>query len=124
VAEYGPLLGGAGVFGVLAYVIIWLLKANRDDRAAFAAERGEFAKERAGLGKEIDDAEARADKAEARAERLQGLLDAANEERRKALDFGAEQARAAAARAGELTTLRERYDEQAAELARRRGQVT
>jgi hypothetical protein len=99
VAEYGPLLGGAGVFGVLAYVIIYLLKSNRDDRVQ--------------IGKEIDDAEARADKAEARAERLQSLLDAANEERRKALDFGSAQARAAAARADELASLRERLDRQA-----------
>lgn len=100
-AEYGPLLGGAGVFGVLAYVIIWLLRSNRDDRA-------DFGRERAGLSKEIDDAEARADKAEARAERLQGLLDAANEERRKALDLAAEQSRAAASHAEELAKLRER----------------
>jgi uncharacterized membrane protein len=103
-----PLLGGTGVFGVLAFVIGYLLKYNRDDRIQ--------------LGKEIDDAEARADKAEARAERLQGLLDAANEERRKALDVAAEQARAAAARAEEVAREREKVDRQAAELAQLREQ--
>jgi uncharacterized membrane protein len=108
VVEYGPLLGGAGIFGVLAWVIGLLLKAMRDDRVQF--------------GKEIDDAEARADKAEARAERLQGLLDAANEERRKALDVAAEQARAAAARADEVAREREKVDRQAAELAQLREQ--
>lgn len=108
-AEYGPLLGSAGVFAVLAYVIGWLLKSNRDDRAQF--------------GKEIDDAEKRADKAEARAERLQGLLDDAAAERRKALDVAAEQARAAAARADEVAKARDRLDEQAAEIARLREQA-
>ena len=104
--ELAPLLGGTGVFGVLAFVIGYLLKFNRDDRVQF--------------GKEIDDAEARADKAETRAERLQGLLDAANEERRKALDVAAEQARAAAARADELAKEREKADQQAVELERLR----
>lgn len=109
-AEYGPLLGGAGVFGVLASVIFWLLKSNRDDLGAF--------------GKEIDDAEARADKAEARAERLQDLLDVANAERRKALDVAAEQARAAAASSDEIARLQQQRDEARTELARLRGQVT
>lgn len=104
--ELAPLLGGTGVFGVLAFVIGYLLKYNRDDRIQ--------------LGKEIDDAEARADKAETRAERLQGLLDAANEERRKALDVAAEQGRAAAARADELAREREKVDQQAVELERLR----
>lgn len=111
-AEYAPLLG-AGVFGVLAWVIGFLLNAMRNDRI-------DFAKERAGLGKEIDDAEERADKASARAERLQGLLDGANEERRKSLDLASEQARAAAARAEELASLREKFDDQAAEVTRLR----
>lgn len=95
-ADLGPLVGGgaaAGVLGILAYVIGWLLKAMRDDRKEF--------------GKEIDDAELRADKAEQRAERLQVLLDKANEERRKALDLAAEQARLAAAHAAEAAKLRE-----------------
>jgi uncharacterized membrane protein len=104
-----PLLGGTGVFGVLAFVIGYLLKYMRDDRIQ--------------LGKEIDDAEARADKAETRAERLQGLLDAANEERRKALDVAAEQARAAAARADELAQERKKADQQAVELSRLREQL-
>jgi predicted Zn-dependent peptidase len=108
VGELAPLLGGTGVFGVLALVIGYLLKYNRDDRIQ--------------LGKEIDDAEARADKAETRAERLQVLLDAANEERRKALDVAAEQARAAAARAEEVAREREKVDRQAAELAKLREQ--
>jgi uncharacterized membrane protein len=106
VVEYGPLLGGAGIFGVLAWVIGFLLKAMRDDRVQF--------------GKEIDDAELRADKAEQRAERLQSLLDSANEERRKALDLAAEQTRAASARAEELTKLRGQLDDLAAENARLR----
>lgn len=104
--EYGPLLGGAGIFGVLAWVIGFLLKAMRDDRVQF--------------GKEIDDAELRADKAEQRAERLQGLLDSANEERRKALDLAAEQTRAASARSEELAKVRGQLDEQIAENARLR----
>jgi len=32
VGELAPFLGGAGVFGVLALVIGYLLKSNRDDR--------------------------------------------------------------------------------------------
>lgn len=99
-AELAPLLAGTGIFGVLAWVIAFLLKAMHDDRVAFGTER-------AGLSKEIDDAENRADKAELRAERLQSLLDAANEERRKALDLAAEQTRAAASHAEELAKLRE-----------------
>jgi hypothetical protein len=116
VGELAPLLGGAGVFGVLAWVIGFLLNAMGKDRA-------DFAKERAGLGKEIDDAEARADKAEARTERLQDLLDAANAERRKALDVAAEQARAAASRADELARERDKLDAQATELAKLREQA-
>lgn len=108
-AEYGPLLGGAGIFGVLAWVIGFLLNAMRNDRAQF--------------GKEIDDAEARGDKAEQRAERLQGLLDTANEERRKALDLAAQQARTAAAHAEDLRKARQQLDEQAAEIARLREQA-
>lgn len=98
-ADLGPLVGGgaaAGVFGVLAYVIGWLLKAMRDDRREF--------------GKEIDDAEARGDKAEQRAERLQDLLDAANEERRKSLDLAAEQGRLAASHAEDLRKAREQIE--------------
>ncbi|GAA2159439.1 hypothetical protein [Glycomyces lechevalierae] len=123
-AELAPFAAGGGIFGVLAWVIGFLLKAMRDDRIAFGKERAEFGKERAGLTKEIDDAEERADKAELRAERLQRLLDAANEERRKALDFGAEQARAAASHAAELAGQRKVLDAQAAELDRLRGPVT
>lgn len=115
--EYGPLLGGAGIFGVLAWVIGFLLNAMRNDRI-------DFGKERAGLGKEIDDAEARADKAEARAERIQGLLDVASKEQRKALDLAAEHARLAAGHADDLRKARDQLDEQAAEIARLQGLVT
>jgi chromosome segregation ATPase len=124
VAELAPVLAGGGIFGVLAWVIGFLLNAMRNDRVDFGKERAEFSKERAGLGKEIDDAEERANKAEARAERLQGLLDSAYEERRKALDLAAKQARAAASHSDELSKQREQLDAQAAELARLRGLVT
>lgn len=108
--ELGPFLGGAGVFGVLALVIGYLLKSNRDDRVQF--------------GKEIDDAEARAEKAEKRAESLQDSLDAALQARREAQDLKAEQARVSASQVEEIGKLRTRIEELTGEVAQMREQVT
>jgi septal ring factor EnvC (AmiA/AmiB activator) len=70
VAELVPLLGGSGVFGVLALVIAWLLKSNRDDRSQ--AEE------------QIKAANARAKEARAEAAELEDLIDAEQARRRKA----------------------------------------
>jgi septal ring factor EnvC (AmiA/AmiB activator) len=79
VGELAPLLGGGSVFGVLALVIAWLLKSNRDDR-----DQAE---------KQIDAANKRASEARAEVASLELLLDAEQERRRKAEDDRSELAR-------------------------------
>lgn len=71
VGELAPLLGGGGIFSVLAIVIGWLLKSNRDDRQqaeeqiTAANKRAKEARaETAELEREIDAEQARRRKAE------------------------------------------------------------
>lgn len=108
--ELAPLLGGAGVFGVLALVIGYLLKSNRDDRVQF--------------GKEIDDAEARADRAEQRARELQAEHEAALKAKWAVEAREAEQAREFASQVKEIAELRKQIEALTAEVAQLREQVT
>jgi len=71
VGELAPLAGSAGVFGVLAFVIGYLLKSNRDDRQqaeeqiTAANKRAREARDEAAeLEKQLDAEQARRRQAE------------------------------------------------------------